>query len=117
MKHSLFCAALLLCCSVAPADDSLALLPSSIKLTGPEARQQLIVESMSGGKSVGQITADAKFVSSDEIVVKIDGSIAVPVGNGAATITATASGRTASLTVTVEGLDKPFAWSFRNHVE
>src|SRR5437870_2901072 len=116
MKCVLLCAALLYC-SIASADESLALLPASIKLTGPEARQTLIVESISAGKAMGGVTADAKFSSSDEKVVRIDGTLAIPVGNGTATISATSGNHTATASVTVDALDKPFAWSFRNHVE
>ena len=37
--------------------------------------------------------------------------------NGKATITATAGDRTATAEVAVVDMDKPFEWSFRNHVE
>ena len=58
-----------------------------------------------------------KLVSSDERVAKIENGVIAPVANGKATITATVDGRTATAEVTVRGMDRPFQWSFRNHVE
>ncbi len=55
--------------------------------------------------------------SSDESVVRIEDGVALPVANGKATITAIAEGETASAEVTVSGMERPFQWSFRNHVE
>src|SRR5213076_3213745 len=55
--------------------------------------------------------------SGDETVVKIEDGMAVPVGNGTAKITATVDGKSATADVVVSGMDRPFQWSFRNHVE
>ena len=41
----------------------------------------------------------------------------LPVGNGKATITARVGGRDGHGKSRVTGMDQPFAWSFRNHVE
>ncbi len=43
--------------------------------------------------------------------------MALPVGNGTATITAKVDGQTANSRVTVTGQEKPHAWSFRNQVQ
>lgn len=58
-----------------------------------------------------------QITSSDDKVVKIDAGTAIPVGNGAATITARVGDQSAAAQVVVTNMDKPFQWSFRNHVE
>jgi hypothetical protein len=106
----------------APAQGSLELVPKQFTLTGPAARQSLIVETFAGTNAVGQIAEGVTLASSDEKVVKIDDGAAMPVADGKATITATvgagtAGERKAAAEVTVVDMDKPFTWSFRNHVE
>ena len=103
--------------STAPAKDSLAIIPDKIKLTGQEARQLLVVERFSGSQFVGEITNGVVFTSSDENVVRIEGGFAVPLHNGSAAIRVKVGEETAMAQVTVEGMDKPFEWSFRNHVQ
>src|SRR5262245_792728 len=104
--------------AAAAGDLRIVLLPSSIALSSPESRQTLVVQWQSAGQFQEQVpAAEAKFSSSDEKVVKLEGGVAVPVGNGDATITASLAGQTATAQVVVTKLDQPFAWSFRNHVE
>jgi hypothetical protein len=98
------------------ADGSLILLPKSIRLSTPEARQTLVAQRQSGDQFGGQ-AKDATFRSSDESVVRIEDGLAIPVANGKATITAVAGDQQATSEVTVSGMEKPFQWSFRNHVE
>ncbi len=105
--------------SVAPAraDESLVLLPAEIKLSGPAACQTLLVERSEGGRFVGQLTDGVVFESSNPKVAVIkDGQIR-PVGNGEATITAKAGDRTTTAKVAVDAMNRPFRWSFRNHVQ
>lgn len=61
--------------------------------------------------------ADVKLGSSDEKIVRIEDGAAIPVGNGAATITALVGDQSAAAEVTVTNFNRPFQWSFRNHVE
>lgn len=95
----------------------LLLLPPSISLSTKESRQTLVPQWKRGEQVFGQATEGVQLTSSDEKVVKIENSVAVPVGNGKATITAKVGDQTATTEVTVTGQDQPFAWSFRNHVE
>jgi hypothetical protein len=90
-------------------------LPGEFTLHGPASRQTLVVERAQGALFMGP--AAAEIDSSDPKVVKVEDGVAVPVGNGSATLTAKAGGRTATAKVTVVGLDKPFDRSFRNHVQ
>jgi uncharacterized protein DUF1553/uncharacterized protein DUF1549/Big-like domain-containing protein len=99
------------------AADQLAILPSEIALSGPGARQQLVVEKLRDTQFVGQITNGVELASSDTDIVRIEHGAAVPAKNGTATIRAKAGKQFAIARVTVEGMDKPFDWSFRNHVQ
>jgi hypothetical protein len=103
--------------NVALSAERLALLPSQISLSTTESRQRLVVERVSGEQFVGDSTTDAAFSSSDEQVVQVRGGVAIPVGDGTATITAKVGDATATSAVTVTGQGKSFQWSFRNHVE
>ncbi|MBI3882384.1 MAG: DUF1553 domain-containing protein [Verrucomicrobia bacterium] len=101
----------------AHAKDSLVLLPKEISLTGPEARQSLLVQKFNGAHFTGQITNAIQFTSSDPKVARVEGATVIPVGNGTATISAKVSGQTILSKVMVAKMDAPFAWSFRNHIQ
>jgi hypothetical protein len=117
-RQSIVASALLALGLAAPAcaDESLVLLPAEIKLSGSEAVQMLLVEQVRDGHFVGELTEDLVFESSNPEVVAVEEGEARPKANGQATITVKAGGRMATATVTVDGLEKPFRWSFRNHV-
>jgi len=99
------------------ASTTLVILPTQINLTGPEARQPLIVERVLDKEFVGQFTNDVEFVSSDPSVARIDHGTLLPVADGTIKITAKAGKLSASAPVTVSGMGKPFEWSFRNNVQ
>ncbi len=101
----------------ASADEVTKLLPEQFALSGPEARQSLLLEAFSEAQAGGQLTDGVTYTSSDPAVVKIEDGVAVPVANGTAMITGTSGQRNATAEVAVLAMDQPFAWSFRNHVE
>ena len=103
--------------NIVHAAESIAILPAEIALAGPEARQQIIVERFQNGQFFGQIADGVQFASDDPQVVAVENGALRPLANGEATITATAAGTTSTAHVVVVDMDKPFAWSFRNHVE
>jgi hypothetical protein len=109
--------ALLLGAHAAVAQESVRLIPAEFTLTGPKARQSLVLETFSGSLATGPIADGLQLESSDPAIVKIEDGVAVPVANGKATITASAGAASAKAEVTVVNADKPFSWSFRNHVE
>ncbi|MEX2113079.1 MAG: DUF1549 domain-containing protein [Pirellulales bacterium] len=114
------CAALLALALVAQslcAQETAKLLPEHFTLTGPEARQSLVLESFAGPSANGQLQDGVTFTSSDPSILKVEDVVAIPLANGTATIVAKSGERSASAAVTVAGMDQPFAWSFRNHVE
>ena len=94
----------------------LAVLPQSVELTGPEARQQLIAEAAVGDHQEDW-TAAAQWSSSDPKIATVEEhGLVRPAGDGEVRITARAKGQTASVTVHVKNAHTPFTWSFRNHV-
>src|SRR5436309_4651837 len=93
---------------------TLAILPPSIELTGPEARQQLIAEATVGDHQEDW-TRTAEWSSSDPKIAAVDkDGIIRPAGDGEARITARAKGVSATVTVRVKDSHAPFTWSFRN---
>jgi hypothetical protein len=99
------------------AADEIVVLPTEFTLSGPAARQPLLVERRSGAAFVGQVRDGVELESSDPAIVRIEAGAAVPVGNGQASITARIDGQAATATVTVLDQGRPQAWSFRNHVQ
>ena len=99
------------------AAESIAILPGDFTLSGGAARQRLLVERIKETAFAGQVTNGIVFSSSDPAVLKIDNDIATPLKNGTVTVHVAVGKQTASAKVTVENMDKPFEWSFRNHVQ
>jgi len=98
------------------AEDRLVVLPGEFTLEGPEARQRLLVGLTAGGRFTGSIADGLVISSSDESVVRLEGRVAVPVGDGTAVITAVAGKLSAKATVNVHAIAKPVRWDFRIHV-
>ena len=95
----------------------LAILPHKIvaaRTEGPAGNRRRAQEK---GRLVGQATEGVVFESSDPKVVRVSNSVAIPVGDGKATIPARWKGRTAQIEVTVENQKVDEPWSFRNHVQ
>ena len=104
------------------AADTLVVLPREITLTGPEARQALLVEmaeeSPTAGLLVtGPVREGVVFQTENEAVAKVVDGRVVPVGNGSTTIKVSAGGQVATAKVTVEMFEVAHQWSVRNHVQ
>lgn len=108
---------LTLSCAAAEGEDSLQVLPGKLALNGPAARHALVVEKVHEGQYVGQVGDNLSIASGDEKVVKVESGVAFPVGNGKTSITVKSGDDTATVQVTVTGLEKPWQWSFRNDVQ
>src|SRR5579864_155689 len=103
-------------CSVLSGADSLAILPNTVELSGPEARQHLLAEA-SLGDHQEDWTRKVEWRSSNPKVAIVDANGEVrPMDDGQTTITATANGRSATATVRVKDWQTPYTWSFRNDV-
>lgn len=105
------------CTSRVRGADPVVVLPAETTLVGPEARQSLLVEELRDGLHRGQITEGVTYEWSDPRVAVVESGVVRPLANGRATLTARVGERTARASVTVAGMDRPFTWSFRNHVE
>lgn len=97
--------------------DRLIVLPDSIKLYGPQAKQKIIVAVSRDGQIVGQITNGLKLKSSNASVLEIIDGNAVAKGNGAAEIVAEHDGLLASASVEVAEAEQEFSPSFRIDVQ
>ncbi|HLK64034.1 MAG TPA: DUF1549 domain-containing protein [Bryobacteraceae bacterium] len=94
----------------------LAVLPPTVDLTGPEARQQLIAEATASGHQEDW-TRTTEWTSSDPKIATVDEhGLVRPVGDGEARITAKSHGVSSNATVRVKDAHAAFQWSFRNHV-
>lgn len=119
------CAVLAVCAAAVEAEDQfggiivgqpteLALTPAKFVLRGQRARQQLVLTGSYGAREVRDLTPAAEYVSSNPKVVRIEGTRAIPVGDGTATIIARLSDLTASAEVTVRDADVKFPVSFKH---
>src|SRR5688572_16272182 len=99
------------------ADEDLVILPQQIHLGSKESRQKMVAQWRKGEAFEGQAVGGVAFGSSVDGIVQVVEGQASPVGNGKAWITGSADGKAATAKVTVSGVDQPFQWSFRNHVE
>ena len=96
---------------------AVVLEPGKFDLLGKRSRQQLLVTGVYSADDIRDLTPVAEFVSSNPEIVKIEKSIALPVGNGEATITAKVGGQSASVPVTVKNLEAPAPVSFKNETQ
>ena len=95
---------------------TLAVLPPTVDLTGPEARQQLLAQATLPDHQEDW-TRDSAWSSSDPKVATVDEhGLVRPAGDGEAKITVRAKGAAAAVTVHVKDAHAAFQWSFRNHV-
>src|ERR1039458_6230056 len=95
---------------------SLTVLPPSVSLDGPESYQQLLAET-SQENHQEDWTRTAQWTSSNPGIAKVDQTGMVrPAGDGEATITVPAQGRSAPVIVHVKNAHEAHTWSFRNDV-
>ncbi|HLQ44037.1 MAG TPA: DUF1549 domain-containing protein, partial [Planctomycetaceae bacterium] len=104
--------------SVFAADQpgAISLDPSKFELRGTRAQQQLVVSGTFSAEDIRDLTSGVTYASSNPNVVKIEGTLAKPVGDGTTQITATLGGLTASAEVTVKEFAMPSPVSFKNEM-
>jgi hypothetical protein len=104
--------------SAAEPAGELQILPPRPTLSGPRASQQLVVEVMRGGQFAGDVTASAKFTSSDPQIARVSAAgVVTPVGDGTATIQADVGGKVVQTRVGVKSANADEPWSFRHDVQ
>jgi hypothetical protein len=92
---------------------------AKFQLNGPRAQQQLVVGGVYKGKKgeeLRDVTSIAKFTSADPKIVKLDGSLAIPVTDGTTTIEVEVAGQKAKIEVTVKGSGTVHPVSFKNEI-
>ncbi len=109
------CIVLMMTANVSAAD--IVVLPADITLTGPEARQRLLVQRVEDGRIGVELRNGVQFTSSNEAVARVVDGVLTPTGNGQATVTVAAEGKTVTAKVVVEKFDVPHVWNYRNQVQ
>lgn len=97
--------------------DGIAILPGDIVLCGPEARQTVLVERLRAGRYAGPAEGDVALEAADPKVARVERGYVYPVADGETQLVARAGGREARARVRVRDMERPFTWSFRNHVQ
>jgi hypothetical protein len=97
--------------------DDFVVIPTSVSLTGKNARQRLLIERVVGSQFVGEVDGDVELKSDDAGVVRIEAGTLIPVANGSTLVRAKLGEQSAKVRVKVSGMSEPAAWSFRNHVQ
>ena len=103
-------------CVLLSAADHLTVLPAGIDLNGPESRHHLLAEANLGDHQEDWTRKTAWRSSNPKVAIVDAGGEVRPMGDGEATITAAAEGRTATAAVRVRNLQVPYTWNFRNDV-
>jgi hypothetical protein len=88
--------------------------PAAFKLATPRRRMQLVVTGYYADGQAQDLTRAAEFSATDEQVVRVDGSLAIPAGNGQAEILVRVGGQEARAAIEVSGHDEPEPISFHH---
>ncbi len=114
----LACALTFACIASLAHGAELAVLPSDITLSGPNARQTLMVERVDAGQFVGEVPlAATEWEVSDPKIARVDDGVLEPLANGEVTLTAKSGDQAASAKVRVLKFDQTDDVSFRNQVQ
>ena len=120
MKQPLIAILTIAMCSSAMCSSAFAevrLLPATVKLTGPQALHRLLVEQVDNHQLTGPARGDIRYSSDDAKVVRFEDGTLIPVSNGTTMVHVATDAGKASAKITVENVDQPFEWTFRNHVQ
>jgi hypothetical protein len=101
----------------AGAEEPFILLPAKFTLTGPTARQQVLVEQYGEKGYNGELTNGIAWRVSDTNIVTVDDGSVTARGNGTAVVTVARGNQFANARVTVEGVERRGEYSFRNQVQ
>lgn len=108
---------LMLALAIPSGAADIAVFPDALRLTGPEARQRLLVQESVGDLVGRQLREGVEYQSSDPNIVSVDEGVLVAKGNGTATVMIQVADKSVAVPVTVERFDEPHVWSFRNQVQ
>jgi hypothetical protein len=116
-KQIISCVCWFLLTAVTGQAAELVIYPTQIKLTGPAAKQSVILEQLNNNEPVGQVTKDVQWTTSDQKIAIIKDGIVLPISNGTTTLTAKHGKQTATATITVEQFTTPYQVNFRHEVQ
>lgn len=97
-----------------PETARLEVFPRTFHLLGHRSRQQLVVTAHTTADNLLDMTAQAEFTSTNPSVVRMDGSVALPTGDGMATIRVNYGSHQQMVSVEVSGYTQPDPVSFKN---
>lgn len=105
--------------TTAAKSETATILPTQFKLHGSDAQQQLVIANLVDGvPSAMKAESDYSIRSSDESVIRIEGSKAIAVGDGTAKIVVTLSDQSeVTAEAFVVGTATEADWTFRNDVQ
>ncbi len=96
----------------------LEITPPQIVLMGKEARQQVRVTAFCADGTALDVTAVANLAFSSNTPAKLENRITLrPLHDGKTLLTARYASLPSQVAIEVVGFQKPFRWSFQNHVE
>jgi len=96
---------------------ALEILPATIALEGPQARQQLVVEAHYADGHVADVTAQSHLALANPALAVLDHDfVLLPRRDGTAAVRAEFDGRSAMAPLTIHNALAPTVWSFRNQV-
>lgn len=98
-------------CTAADGPSKLVAETAKFQLEGPRTRQQLVVSGLYGTE-IRDVTHAVKLTSSDPKIVRVEGTVAFPVGDGSAKIAAQLGNQTALIEVEVKGVGTRHPVSF-----
>src|SRR5688500_6536162 len=90
----------------ARGEDSVAILPGEIALTGPHARQALLVEKVTGGQYVGEAGGSQEWSVSDPAIATVEEGVLVPLKNGEAVLTLKSGEQSTTAKIRVNKFDE-----------
>lgn len=101
----------------ATAAADFVVFPDTVSLTGPEARQRVLVQSKDGDRIGRQLVEGLTLQSADDKIARVENGMVVPTGDGTTTLTIQHGETSHTVPVTVTAFHEPHVWSFRNQVQ
>jgi hypothetical protein len=95
---------------------ALAVEPESITLSGPRARQQVVVTGRYADGSLRDLSPFCEITAEGGLAVAEDGGYLRPLRNGAGTLVVAAGGKTVGVPLVVKELEQPQPVSFRTEL-
>lgn len=95
---------------------SVEIFPKEFKLTGNRSRQQVLMTGSFGSQETRDLTHSVELKSSNSAIVRIEGTVAIPVADGTAELNVKAGAQVAIAKVSVIGMGQAAPVSFKNEM-